>query len=173
MSVLGYQWYLNSSDLRNCFILLIRLGLPRDIRAYIKKYMYDYKCICNPIFFQLKRWSKEQTMAYESFQRNKFTIVQMGRRTGKTTLIYGIANMCSYYGIHTVILTSNPGEWNHFWDNMHDGSVIYVTIPIYDDDFKSADVILVDNVNEMGDDFSEYLKPWLDTCTKMLLIETK
>lgn len=103
---LGYRWVLNQKDLKNCTLLLKRLQLPKDIRTYMRKFMYDWVCPCNTVFYELRTWSKEQARIYEAFQNNPVTIVGLPTNCGKTTLIQGIAEACVKNNVSVTVISS-------------------------------------------------------------------
>jgi hypothetical protein len=105
------KYYRNFQDTKNCSLLLLRLGILKDIRIYIaKKYMYDYKCPTDAYFYSETRiiYSDVQTSIYELFKRHRINIIQMpNRRYGASMILSCIAKACCLAKINVCILVEN------------------------------------------------------------------
>lgn len=151
--MLGYRWVLNSQDFKNCTLLLKRLRLPKDIRTYMKKFMYDWVCPCNPVFYGLKVWSVAQAQIYESFQNNPETIAMLPERQGKTTLIIGIAKMCIENGISVRVICSSVANQLKMRDILGRDNEKLVLMLQQSITARDTDVILIDDCDEIESSF--------------------
>jgi hypothetical protein len=141
MSALGYRWVLNRQDLKNCTLLLLRLNSPKDIRFYMRQFMYDYICPCNPTFYKLKTWSRDQAMIYEAFQKHLINFIGFptDQRYGKTTLIQGIAETCVKNKVSVLVVSKSLFTQGRLRAELGDDTellILHTTDAILIDDFE-------------------------------------
>lgn len=155
MSALGYRWVLNLQDLKNCTLLLKRLNLPKDIRFYMRRFMYDYVCPCNPTFYKLKTWSKDQAMIYEAFQNHPINFIGFptDQRYGKTTVIQGIAETCIKNNVSVLVISKNMFAQNRMYFGLGDDTELLTLQTQHSRITQKKDVILVDDFESISHDF--------------------
>jgi hypothetical protein len=117
--------------------------------------MYDYICPCNPTFYGLKTWSRDQAMIYESFQNHPINFIGFptDQRYGKTTLIQGIAETCVKNKVSVLVVSKSLFTQGRLRAELGDDTELLILQTQFSAILHTTDVILIDDIESIGRNF--------------------
>jgi hypothetical protein len=106
---LGVVWEWNQRDALLCSWVMLRAEprLPRDIRRYMKRYLYDPICAATPIFKRLGPWSDNQFTLYHTALTNPMCVrlCSIDTATDASRALCGIAVAFALCGKNVWVVT--------------------------------------------------------------------
>lgn len=106
-SIVPHKWVIDKKISILTSLVLLRNGVCKDIRLYIQKYLYEYKCESDDVFYAIKKWTDEEIDIYERVQLNRETTARIDNITH---LLLGLIYTYTYFGKHVVMLCN---EYNY------------------------------------------------------------
>jgi hypothetical protein len=101
-SIVPHKWEMDREVNKLTSLILLRYGVCKDIRIYIRDFLYEYKCESDNVFYRIKKWKDEEIDLYERVQMNRETVASVDNIT---YVLLGLIYTYMYFGKHVVFLS--------------------------------------------------------------------